>query len=309
MASSKKKKIVSKDELRRLMKQKQTSLKSSNRIEHPHAKYNSLNQLVCTVCNTTIKSDLLWAAHIQSRLHKEYVAAKLVVGPAVPASIKRSIPHSDSGASHSKKLKSQNGSPVKQSGLPADFFDKSSPKSGPQSNSLLADYGSSSEEDSDGADEGAGRSARQGPGVLPSDFFDKGSKPSGDAVEEKPKTMADILPEGFFDDPKMDAKVRKVEYKDKMEEEWEQFQRAMKEESHVSENIIEEDDQQANIERNIDEIDDQINRWKEIEDLHDKKAEVIGKVGDREAQSDSEGEVDEAELEELFDWRAKKTWK
>lgn len=25
--------------------------------------------------------------------------------------------------------------------------------------------------------------------------------------EEKPKTMADILPEGFFDNPKADAKV------------------------------------------------------------------------------------------------------
>jgi hypothetical protein len=26
--------------------------------------------------------------------------------------------------------------------------------------------------------------------------------------EPKPSTMADVLPEGFFDDPKMDAKVR-----------------------------------------------------------------------------------------------------
>ncbi|XP_046370408.2 zinc finger protein 830-like [Haliotis rufescens] len=306
MASSKKKKIVSKDELRRLMKQKQTTLKSSNRVEHAHAKYNSLNQLVCTVCNITIKSDLLWAAHIQSRSHKEYVAAKAVVGPPLPATIKRTSSHTDSGASQSKKLKSQNGSSAKQTGLPADFFDKSSTKSQQQTNSLLADYGSSSEEDSD---DRTSSTAKPGVTGLPTDFFDKGSKPSGDAVEEKPKTMADILPEGFFDDPKMDAKVRKVEYKDKMEEEWEQFRRAMKEESHVSENIIEEDDQQANIERNIDEIDDQMNRWKEIEDLHDKKAEVIGKVGDRETQSDSEGEVDEAELEELFDWRAKKTWK
>ena len=29
-----------------------------------------------------------------------------------------------------------------------------------------------------------------------------------DEEEEKPSAMADILPEGFFDDPKMDAKVR-----------------------------------------------------------------------------------------------------
>lgn len=40
--------------------------------------------------------------------------------------------------------------------------------------------------------------------------------------------MADKLPEGFFDDPILDAKVRKVEYVDKEEEEWNAFQKAMK---------------------------------------------------------------------------------
>ena len=38
------------------------------------------------------------------------------------------------------------------------------------------------------------------------DFFDSGVKRE-EITEEKPKTMADILPEGFFDNPKADAKV------------------------------------------------------------------------------------------------------
>lgn len=38
------------------------------------------------------------------------------------------------------------------------------------------------------------------------DFFDPGVKKE-EIKEEKPKTMADILPEGFFDNPKADAKV------------------------------------------------------------------------------------------------------
>ena len=41
------------------------------------------------------------------------------------------------------------------------------------------------------------------------------------------------LPEGFFDDPKMDAKARKVEYKDPMTEEWEKFQKTIQKEDDV----------------------------------------------------------------------------
>ena len=41
------------------------------------------------------------------------------------------------------------------------------------------------------------------------------------------------LPEGFFDDPKMDAKARKVEYKDPMTEEWEKFQKSIAKETDV----------------------------------------------------------------------------
>ena len=52
-------------------------------------------------------------------------------------------------------------------------------------------------------------------GLISLDFFDSGLEPSGsgDGDQEKPETapdkkMSDVLPEGFFDDPKMDAKVR-----------------------------------------------------------------------------------------------------
>ena len=43
------------------------------------------------------------------------------------------------------------------------------------------------------------------------DFFDSGFEPPDDSDEEKGespvKKMSEVLPEGFFDDPKMDAKV------------------------------------------------------------------------------------------------------
>ena len=46
------------------------------------------------------------------------------------------------------------------------------------------------------------------------------------------------LPEGFFDDPKQDAKARKVEYKDPMTEEWEKFQKTIQKEDDVRTNYI-----------------------------------------------------------------------
>ncbi|KAK7441700.1 hypothetical protein BaRGS_00040563 [Batillaria attramentaria] len=145
-----------------------------------------------------------------------------------------------------------------------------------------------------------------------SDFFDAGLKAEGEKVEtvSKPTAMADVLPEGFFDDPKMDAKVRKVEYKDKMEEEWELFQRSMKEETHVSEAIIEEEDEQVNVERNLDEIDDQMQRWKEVDDLHVKKETIAKPVGDSgNKDDDSDADLEEEDLNQFLDWRSKKSWK
>ena len=41
------------------------------------------------------------------------------------------------------------------------------------------------------------------------DFFDPGNEPTDTKPEAShSKKMSEILPEGFFDDPKMDAKVR-----------------------------------------------------------------------------------------------------
>lgn len=44
---------------------------------------------------------------------------------------------------------------------------------------------------------------------MSTDFFDGPFKAEAEKEEisSKPATMADVLPEGFFDDPKMDAKA------------------------------------------------------------------------------------------------------
>lgn len=58
-----------------------------------------------------------------------------------------------------------------------------------------------------------------------------------------------------------DAKIRNQEYKDPVEEEWEKFQKEIKEAEAESKVIINEDHEEATVERQLDEIDEQIRNW------------------------------------------------
>lgn len=135
---------------------------------------------------------------------------------------------------------------------------------------------------------------------IPNDFFDDGSKPSpssksyfqatlqktsihhdlvsikrsgDDRAEntakdaESMEVTDETIPEGFFDDPIKDAKARNVDYKNPIEEEWEQFQQEIKEAANFSNAIMAEDQEQSIVERQIDEIDEQIRNWSRYVDL------------------------------------------
>ena len=70
------------------------------------------------------------------------------------------------------------------------------------------------------------------------------------------------IPEGFFDDPKLDAKARQVQYVNVEEEEWQKFQKEIAEEEVQAQEILTEDRNEATTDRQIEEIDDQIEAWK-----------------------------------------------
>ena len=77
--------------------------------------------------------------------------------------------------------------------------------------------------------------------IFRSDFFDNSSAKTP-VITSKPvvapaSETSSALPEGFFDDPQMDARARKVEYVDKMEVEWDSFVKEMKQEATVRQKI------------------------------------------------------------------------
>ena len=40
------------------------------KINSPLARYNTLGQLICKICQTAVKSELVWSAHCQLPTHK-----------------------------------------------------------------------------------------------------------------------------------------------------------------------------------------------------------------------------------------------
>ncbi|XP_047444643.1 zinc finger protein 830 [Mugil cephalus] len=339
MATSKKgKKVVNQEELRRLMREKQRQATEKKRVESPFAKYNSLGHLSCVLCNVQVKSELLWPAHVLGKQHKEKVAelkgAKSQPVAAESQAVKRKAPGNEDV--NGKRGKPSSVADQSPSGLPGDVFKKPTeraPVSTQKSAGLSMLAGVYDDNDNDDDDENAEAGTTKPPqqktetAGLPDDFFDS-SIPSTPAIShsgsilkadvqekvtEKKDNTAEALPEGFFDDPVRDAKVRNVDApKDQMDKEWEEFQKEIRQVNTKSEAIVAEDDEEGRLERQIDEIDEQIECYKRVELLRDKRDLVKSKMPRKEEKMETddsivEEEEDEEELLGLLsqDWRAK----
>lgn len=149
---------------------------------------------------------------------------------------------------------------------------------------------------------------------LPNDFFDDSKQsvePSKQLTEphdseDQMESETSSLPKGFFDDPIKDAKARKVVYKNPMEEQWEEFQKVIAEENNVSENIIEEEVEELQNERNIDEIEEQIANWIKVNEMQ-KRAEILHNhiASSRVKEEESDSDVDEQDLNAFSNWRSR----
>ncbi|XP_061835311.2 zinc finger protein 830 [Nerophis lumbriciformis] len=335
MTSKKGKKVVNQEELRRLMREKQRQTSDKKRVESPFAKYNSLGHLSCVLCNMQVKSELLWPAHVLGKQHKEKVT-QLKTAKQTPQSQpeKRKAPNEDDV--NGKKAKPTPGEGQSASAVPGDFFEQPDSAKSAGISLLVGVYDDDDDDDDNekqateetGTDDTAPTAAE--PGELPADFFDSsipispavshsGSILKAEAPEkstEKKDRSVEAIPEGFFDDPVRDAKVRNVDApKDQMDKEWEEFQKEIRQVNTKSEAIVAEDDEEGRLERQIDEIDEQIECYRRVELLRDKRDvakrrfQLRNKVQPMETEVSMEEEEEENEEELLGllsrDWRAK----
>lgn len=220
-----------------------------------------MGQLTCVLCKSVVRSEDVWKVHINAKQHKHNVElakqlkektnnftqavkrpASPMSAPPVPSKIPKGILKNSTARSDvttSATAAAPTPSEPKQSGdaLPDDFFDAKPTSSNYfqatlQKTNIRHDLVNIKR----GADEDA-------------------NSMDVDEANDEP------LPEGFFDDPVKDAKARNIDYKDPVEEEWEKFQQEIKEAANQSNAIMAEDQEESTVERQIDEIDEQIRNW------------------------------------------------
>lgn len=301
-----------------MQQKKQDALQQRpKKIESPLAKYSASGQLTCVACRAPVKSELAWTAHLAGRSHRDQVAAL----KSRQGTDKRPA---DTAAGAGAKHKRHKGG----SALPGDFFEKpQAPKKGilknaparptyappPSAASRLARPEATQQQERMDTDEPAGanhqsRGAMPPPAGVPSGSSGGGS--SSGAAE--PDTDTGQLPEGFFDDPQKDAKARHVEYVNPVEVEWDKFQREMQTQMAESEVILDEDQQEATVGRQIEEVDEQIRNLSRVVSMEKRKEQLAQQEAAAAAAAQaggSDSSADEAEVEEFLDWRSKGTWK
>ncbi|XP_012581441.1 PREDICTED: zinc finger protein 830 [Condylura cristata] len=268
---------------------------------------------------------------------------------ARPQYVKRKAPDADS--QDAKKAKACPVPQVQPSTSGLSNFDKAGKDSTkatlnkPSALGLLPDYDEEEEEEEEGGEGKKGEASKlptdpQGKehsvssreatnNKLPSDFLDTNPPkapliPHSGSIEkaeihekivERKENTAEALPEGFFDDPEIDARVRKVDApKDQMDKEWDEFQKAMRQVNTISEAIVAEEDEEGRLDRQIGEIDEQIECYRRVEKLRNRQDEIKNKLKEvltiKELQKKEEENVDsddEGELQDLLsqDWRVK----
>ncbi|XP_021187945.3 zinc finger protein 830 [Helicoverpa armigera] len=279
------------EEMRRLMAERKKKNIKPTKIDNPLAKYNNTGQLMCILCNSVVRSEHVWQVHLNSKQHRENVekAKKLkeLTNNFTVGKIKHKSGSPPKDAPPEKKLKGI----LKNAEAPLPIVQP--PKNNaPQVISFH--------------DEEIKRTPLNVPPAANSGDVPATSSTEAESVpgSEQP------IPEGFFDDPILDAKVRNIEYKDPIEEEWDKFQKEIKEEATASAEIIAGEQEEATAERQIDEIDEQIRIWSKVLDLELKKEETKKTIQEMEKMSeddigDSENEDD---IDEFLDWRAKKSY-
>jgi zinc finger protein 830 len=243
----------SQQELRRLMQEQKQHRSSENveeKIDSPLAKFEN-GQWHCVLCKSVVRSAGVWKVHINGKQHKENLAIAKQLKEKIEKQSKPETPEERLAKlkRSAEVLRSESEVPEKK----VKGILKNSGASQYQPTSTILVKNTKSEE----TPPQNGSTSSE----LPQDFFESNStnsKPSEVAVEEK---SDDPLPEGFFDDPKKDAKVRHQEYKDPTEAEWEKFQKEIKEAEAESTNIINVDYEDEIVERQIEEIDVQMRNW------------------------------------------------
>lgn len=269
------------------------------RIESPLAKYNSIGQLTCIICNQVVKSELIWNAHLNSKQHlenKNKLKSQLAGGTKAQEQTTSKASNDNSAfkrpistitPSQSETSNDLNNKKQKLDNLVKK--DSKSPK-------VVAESDAVTPKTNDKKKENATE-------IIETKMDTSSSNQEQNQVQNALiSSSATAIPEGFFDDPDLDDKIRGVSRAQNLEAEYEEFKKIIQSEEHKSDVIVENDDNLRDVERDLEEVDLLINRWSKIEDLHLKREAILAsnklkKAADEEKaqkmdDSDDDSDVD-----------------
>jgi zinc finger protein 830 len=284
---------------------------TTKKIESPLAKYNSAGQLTCIICDQVVKSELVWNAHVNSKTHlenKNKLKSKLTGGGG--ESTAAATPSTPAAAATSNSSSETNGGGAAKQPPIQDSFKRPAvppPSTNRELLKRLIDEAEEKKVDDNEEEEDEDKSSQAKRKkmenlVNAADSIDLNKKQSEE--EEKSggekmdtTTSSSALPAGFFDDPDEDARVRGTSTRSQtLEAEYEEFKKAMQTEEFRSDLIVERDDTLRDVDRDIVEADELIERWTRIEQLHQKrealKASKAAKNGADKNDDDDEDDED-----------------
>ncbi|XP_053603400.1 zinc finger protein 830 [Plodia interpunctella] len=283
------------EEMRRLMAERKKKDTKSTKIDNPLAKYNNAGHLTCILCSSVVRSENVWTVHVNSKQHRENVEKAKKLKELTNNFTVRKIKHKSGSPPKDVPPEKKIKGILKNATQPTPIVEIKPKNNAPQ----IISY----------HNEEIKRLPLNNVVQPTTSKSDEISRVT-DEIDTKVLQTDQPIPEGFFDDPILDAKVRNIEYKDPVEEEWEKFQKEIKEEATASAEIIAGEQEEATAERQIDEIDEQMRNWSRVLDLELKKEETKKKKMDMERMS--EDDIDESsnedDIDEFLDWRAKKSY-
>ncbi|KAG2220131.1 hypothetical protein INT45_006159 [Circinella minor] len=243
-----------KTEIRKLLKQQRSERQKEKRVEHPFAKYDAQDQLICVVCQSQVKS--VWSTHLTSAYHKENMArlrslkqqkqqqqqkrpVKRTSSPVLEeTSVKRAKHHETHNVDDVEQDEEMENDNDTSQQLPADFFDNSSSKQ----------HISDEEENEDEEDKKKEEEKQFKPSSQP-------RKQEPKKPEQQPgRGAGSNLPQGFFDDPEEEARIRNKapiaeQVENILDEEYSLFKEAMADTIIESEKVDEEEDEELWLDR------------------------------------------------------------
>ncbi|CAK1546161.1 unnamed protein product [Leptosia nina] len=181
------------DEMRKLMIERKNKDKKPIQIQNPLAKYNSAGQLMCILCSSIVRSEHVWQVHVNSKQHRQNIeeAKKLKEKTKnfTDGKVKKRVSNSTTEAPQEKKLKSI----LKNSG-------DSVPTALKPKNDAPIIYSHHDEQ-----------IKRKPLNSTTAEITETAKDNNEKRKEDESKPNAPI-PEGFFDDPVLDAKVCNLQY-------------------------------------------------------------------------------------------------